>query len=629
MNKLITGRVAQHAFSATALAVLVACGGGGGAQRTSSAPPSATVNAQSYSVSTSNIELKTGNSQPVTIRALVKDAGNAAVPGVEVSFASTGGVLSAAKAVTDASGAAAVTLTAGDDQSNKVITVTSTVPGLGTQTTLVQLTGTTLSVGGPTGAVVGQSVNFVLTLKNSEGAVLAGNTVSAKVTGGSVNAVTAITNSSGQATFSVTPDGSSNQVQLAASALGASAIATLQVSTLSQSFTSPSADTTVPTGSGCQPLVYQSVGAGGTATFSINRGQLYSNSTCTTSLSPVQPVTLTAGSATVYAASPAPGPAIVQGSAGGGATSVPIRFIATVPASLLNQVSPSVVAAGQSATTQASVKDVGGNPVEGVTVYFSVPSGNGSVSPASAVTDSTGVATVSFTAGSSQSGQNSVIIQATAPIPNTSPVQSVNGQATATISNSANTISMGTDGKIYITPDNLYQLRYFATLSDSSGAPLANRNVTFSRRYINYGKGYYTFNGTDWVRQSYTNCLAEDSNGNGFLDQGEFDTNGNGRLDPDGDARLNPTATGGGSASAITVKTDSAGLAAIYIDYLPDHATWVGVELDAASTVDGVNTTANRTFTLSSPSSVLKDADNPPPFVVSPFGRATTCTNPN
>ncbi|MFN7834189.1 MAG: Ig-like domain-containing protein [Burkholderiaceae bacterium] len=283
--------------------------------------------------------MKTGSTEVVTLTVLVKDAGNAAVANAPVQFSATGGVLSAATATTDATGVARVTLSAGDDLTNKLLTVTTKVGTLAPVTSSINLIGTALSIGGPSGTVAGRATNYVITLKDAAGNPLPNKPITVSASGATVTPASGTTGSTGQLNISLQPN---------------SGVAT--------------------TSEGCQPVVFVGSSTSPTANFGVSRGKLYSNPSCTTELSASQTVNLTpsgaTASTTLYAASTAPGTAIITATSGGGSTSLNLRYVATVPASLVTQASPSVVAPGAGVTVQAIVKDVAGNPVEGKTVFF-------------------------------------------------------------------------------------------------------------------------------------------------------------------------------------------------------------------------------------------------------------------
>ena len=108
----------------------------------------------------------------------------------------------------------------------------------------------------------------------------------------------------------------------------------------------------------------------------------------------------------------------------------------------------------------------------------------------------------------------------------------------------------------------------------------------------------------------------------------EEDLNWNGSLD----ARKSDVAIKMVSSS----KTDANGLAIVQIEYGKDVATWVDFVITVtASGISG--TEARATYSglryglgnLSAPGDAFTDEFAAPAFAVSPYGRATQCTNPN
>jgi hypothetical protein len=115
-------------------------------------------------------------------------------------------------------------------------------------------------------------------------------------------------------------------------------------------------------------------------------------------------------------------------------------------------------------------------------------------------------------------------------------------------------------------------------------------------------------------------CLNEDKNRNGVLEAGDDDNN-DGKLSP-----RKPDVV----ISLLQSKTRADGTAVLQIEYAKDHALWV----DALITVSasGVAGSEGRDSRLVAPvpadsaSQISRDA---PAYVVSPYGIASVCTDPN
>ena len=119
-----------------------------------------------------------------------------------------------------------------------------------------------------------------------------------------------------------------------------------------------------------------------------------------------------------------------------------------------------------------------------------------------------------------------------------------------------------------------------------------------------------------------TVCVNEDVNRNGILNAGE-DTNGNGSLEPG----LPVIIIGSGSSATLT--TDSTGSAAFTLQYAENFAPWVATRITARASVGGTESSAGMNYFLAGSSDDFANQSVAPAGVVSPYGVATSCTNPN
>jgi hypothetical protein len=626
------------ALIATAALALNACGGHDGSYfagaGSGSTGGTTTQQVASVIALSSSPQMPSNNSQPVTITALVRDTNNVVVPNATVLFSTTSGVIAVTQATTDSNGQATATLSTPGDYSDRTITVTAAV-GNSHGTVPITVSGTTLTMAPQSGSgdiVQGSTATYLLTLLDSAGNGIANQAVSiSSANGNTLSSANLATDANGHATFAVT-GGVSGTDTLTASALGQTAQQSLVVSSTNFAMTAPATGALIPLNTNTTVSVTWTTSGtpqqNQAVTFTTTRGSFGGATSYSTT-------TNSAGVATATVSSTTAGAAIVTATGSGVTAQVAVTFIATTPNSLTLQASPDSIATGAQSTITAVVRDAQNNLVEGQTVDFQLTDvTGGTISQASAVTNTQGVAQTVYTASSTASGSNGVEVAAS--------VQSapaVAGDVYLTVGGQTVFLSLGTGAKISEN-DNMTQfIMPFSVMAvDARGNALANVpiSLTIHSSYPDdepgntlaaYFKGGWILNGTQWVQTStpgnmtvnpITPCLNEDTNKNGILDSGE-DINGNGRLDP-GDVA---------TASPGSVTTDSTGTAEFSVVYPEDHADWVRVTLTATATVNGTESSTRSIFILPILATYVTTTDSTPPGYTSPYGTATVCTNPN
>ena len=603
---------------------LVACGGGTNTL-TGSTVPKVTSTAASISLATSALQIASNSNVTGTpalattvtaptsaqISAVVVDKSNNAVAGATVVFAASSGVVSCSVSpcVTNASGVVQATLSSGTDLTNRSITVTATAGATaGTGTVTVDVVGTSLSVTGVNQLSLGASTTYSLQLLDSNGAGIAGAVSISSALGNTVP-TSVTTGANGKATFPVTASISGSD-RLTVSALGATASAALNVS--STNFTVSASAATATIGTDVTITVTSLNGGaavvGQTVTFSATRGTL-SAASATTDANGVASVTsqsLTAGGGLVTATA----------TAGGASAQATLTFLATTPTQIAVQASPAAVTTSGQSTITATLRDANNNLVANQPVNFSlVDVTGGTLAASQASTNSQGEATVVYTAGSTTSAAGGVTI--TAAVPGTSP--SVTGQTTLTVGGQTVFLSLGTGNTVSAPDAATYALQFAVLALDSQGAAVPNASVTAQVLPVNYVKGARQFFAT-WVTVPSTPaaCPNEDINFDGILQVGE-DFNGNNRLDPGNVASVTP----------VSGTTNAAGELLLTVTYPKDHAGYVTVELIVTTAVKGTQSTNTSTFLLPGAASDFSTATINPPGMVSPFGQAATCNDPN
>jgi len=617
---------------------------------------------QSIQVTTSQPQIPSNGSQAATITALVLDANNNTVSGATVAFTATSGGLTVTSGTTGADGTATATLTAANNPADRTITVTATLtsnPATKPATVPVQVTGTALSVSGPPSLVLGQTATYTASLVDSSGTGIANTAVAlTSKAGNKLSAASVSTGSTGQVTFTLQATVAGSDT-ITGTALGINATQALAVSAQSFQFTTPPSTAavtnvdlstpqtlTVNWTSGGAPVVGQPV------TFAASRGTLSASSANTDAN----------GNATVSIVSSTSGDATVTAAGLGVTTTADLDFIATLPAVIGLQASPATIATNGQSTITATVRDANNNLVQGQTVDFNTVHDitGGTLSVASSQTNSQGQAQTVYTASSTASSSNGVVLQGT--------VQgtAISGQATLTVGGQSVFLSLGTGNLIVQLPAGCsttgtvictqFGVPYSVIAVDAAGNPVSGTNITLTVKALTYSKGLYppvVAPATVWSQSVSATCPNEDGTSpvvsaqfNGILDPGEDGCwagntalnpikeglptpnpsgyacnqfgNGNGRLDPGGTAVTSPS----------TVTTDSTGTGSFLVIYPQDEANWVSVELTATTSVQGTASTASVDFTLPILATDLTTINVSPPGQYSPYGQASSCSDP-
>jgi hypothetical protein len=577
---------------------------------------------QTVTVETSLPQIPSDSSKSATITALVRDASNRAVSGAAVDFSATSGILTVTQGTTDATGAATATLSAADDPTNRNITVTVGI-GTSSATIVIPVVGTTLTVTGPASLVQNATGTYTVTLADSGKNPITKTSVTLVSTGNTVTPASILTDSSGTGSFQVKATKAGADT-VTATALGQSASQALSVSNQSFAFTTPTEGVLAPLNTPLAVTInWTSSGApvvGQTVAFSSTRG----------TLSAATAVTDASGNASVTVSATTAGPAIIAASATGVSAQRDVTFIATTPTQIDVQASPATIAIQGQSTITAIVRDAAGNLVDNQTVAFQLTDvTGGSLSVATVVTDTSGIAQTVYTASTTPSTSNGVTVKAT--VQGTALANS----ATLTVGGQTVFLSLGTGATIgENSAKTQFQMPWVVQAVDSGGNPVNNVTITLvihsaSRPYNAYYKGSYVVCGSVWQQYNGTapgactgepivGCLNEDVNLTGVYEAAE-DTNNNGKLDP-GDVAV---------ATPGTVITATDGSANFLVEYPEDHALWVQATLTATSTVQGTQDSTEATFILPMLASYLQATTADPPGFVSPYGVANSCTNPN
>lgn len=607
---------------------------------------------QTLTILASSPTMPSNNSAPVTISAIVQNASNQLVPGVAVLFqASSGAIASTATTAgatanpvvpagtTDINGMAQATLTTPGNPQNRFITVTVTA-GSSTSTVQIQVVGTQLAVSGPASLVLSAAGSYSVSLTDSGGAGISGQTVAlTSALGNTLTPGSVTTGSTGTAAFQMTGVNSGNDT---ITATWQGVTQTLAVSVSNQNFmiTAPTTNASINVTTTATPnsvpvtLSWTSSGVGqsGTVNLSTSRGTL-STSTMTVSNGTFTPASVTLSSTT---AGPATISATALNSSGQvvATTEIPVTFVASVPTTLAVQANPSTVPLQGQSTITATVTDANGNPVSGAQVDFGIndPTG-GNLSTGQATTVASGQASVIYTASTTTSTPGGVVITAVLD-----KYQSITSGTNLTVGGQAVSLKLGT-GLSITANTTQFILPYTVTAYDASGVGVSGVNVSFTVTSVAYATGSYSYGGTP--AQWNQNVAAPPTGGD------PLEVPGIGGCSPVSVYELNGVIQTGNqtllasqipsnwiytavpsSVAAISqspVTTAAGGSATINLTYTQNYATWVAVSLTATAIVQGTQNSTTATFWLPALDTDITEQSPPPPFVVSPFGTATSC----
>jgi adhesin/invasin len=564
------------------------------------------------------------SSSTLNIKVVAVDANNAVVPDAVINFSANGGVvLGAAALTTGANGAVSVLMTANsNDQNSRVSTVTARCGACtaAPATSQIQVVGASVALTGSTNPLVIGGATTLLTavVKDVSGTVLPGITVTFSVTDSNIlgiSTATVATNASGVGTVTVSGMGVGNasvNVTALGNAKSQSYVSGFAASALT--FTSPAANQIAPT-STAQAISVAAAGAS-SVTLSSSRGTFGNGLT-------TQVIPVSGGVASVMLTSSQGGTAIVSALDDLGRTSLLTIFFSppvsaankiilnasrtTVPLSQVNSQNSIVVTA--KAVSSNGTTD---QPVANVPVSFAMAGGPGAgefLTPAIAISNSSGVATATFFAGSAASIASGITITASTSSPAVTTPSSAS--LLVTIGGGALSVAVGRASLLGSSGDNtLYLQAYSAQVTDSGNNPVSGAVVTLRMQPFAFATG-------PACTPLRTYC-SEDKNGNGSLEAASEDgyrkeiginelsysvsacpSNGASTTVTGVtlDGLLTPQNSDGGSVPS-TVTTDANGIAAFTMTYLKSSAYWVVNRLTATVSSNGTESSNTSIFRL-------------------------------
>lgn len=574
----------------------------------------------------SSTQLASSGSDEIELIALVKDANNVLLEGVDVTFSGNADAsIQVTQGVTGADGLAKAILTTLNNPENRIIDVTART-GTFAETVKINVVGTGLSVNGPPSVILGSDAELTIFLSNSDGKGIANKAVQiSSQNGNQFSSSELVTDDEGQVTVNYTANNSGIDV-ITATALNISGEFNISVQQDQFSFTGV-ATADIPLGE-LQSLELtwlkeNSPLANGAVTLTTTRGTLSTGSVSTDA----------EGKASFQISSSNAGRAVIsaQGKDDSGNvvnTRTVVEFIATNVNNIILSASPnSIGPSGQKSTITAVLRDSDGNLVKGKTVNFNADDvSGGEISPASAVTDSNGLASTVYTS-LNVTKENGITISATEPD------SGIDATVNLTVADRAQFISIGTGNLIEAPDETSYLKKFTVFVTDANSNPVSNVELTITGTPVKYSellepnatpgdanynvirpafyKGYWSAfpNIEDfeyWVAVRTIGCANEDVDGDGIEDPNE-DVNGDNGLTP-----VNIISIDG------DVVTDENGQAIIELRYAKTFAAWGQVKITASTPVSGSESQASQFYTLSASAEDLRLDTTPPNS--NPFG---------
>ncbi|MDU0354677.1 Ig-like domain-containing protein [Paraglaciecola aquimarina] len=583
---------------------------------------SAQINQQPASLAlfASATQLASSGSDQIELLALVKNANNVLLEGIEVIFSADAAanlalVDGGSVSVTGKDGIARAFLSTLNNPENRRINVSASAKGLQqTETLEVQVVGSEININGAASLSLHDSTPITVHVVDSDGKGIAGQTVTMFAQNGLLSHVIGTTSGSGQFSVDYTARRAGNDT-IRATSLNATGSFQLVVQQDSFTFNSEPNSVIALADSAILSIKWlkdNMANVGGKVTLTTSRGTVLQS----------ESVTDENGLASFTVQSDNAGLAAMSATGWDSDTELvtattQVEFVAIEAASIMVDATPdSIAPSGQTSRVTAVVRDPNGNLVKGKGVNFVVHDVSGGfISPSEGITDRSGIAAVVFTSNA-VSSYEAVTVQATVI-----DTPQVMGVATLTVGDRAFDISIGTGRLLEVAGQSSYAKEFTVFVTDPDSNPVANAAMSFSAppvKFIDggiYKKGSWLWDELDeiWYQNIAVSCANEDINGNGILDEGE-DTNQDGLLTPGNVVSIPPNTV-----------TDSNGQTLVNILYAKQFGGWAEVEVTVKAQSAGSESAESQSFLLPIAVADLTVEGSSPPN--SPYGVGPNCTD--
>jgi hypothetical protein len=578
------------------------------------------------------LALGSGKTDRIELSALVRDKNNILMKNVKVQFSvNNQGSLRVESDQTGVDGVAKAYLSSSNDFSLRELVVTAAAGSENKTAQLaIQVTGTGIDGIVPTAVVLNSTAELIFTLIDADGKGIAGVplTLTSSLGNQFSNAapVTDVTSGAVKVNYTAVKSDTAGDL-VTVSALGVTKSFRIAISPDVFNFT----ETTplvleIPLNTPqLLSVLWQTAGVpkdAGAVQFASSRGAVATSiAGLTANNSVANTQTASNGQASVYLQAQYAGLATLKAVANTISAQRIVEFVATTPSASKGievQALPAQISAGEKSTIQAVLRDALNNPIKNKTVVFSLVNGaGGSLSPVTAITNSQGVATTTFTADVVTPGSGtpatSTGIAIKAALVND---ENIKGTGNVAVGRKTLFFRFGTGNTLEKREQTIYAQQFAIIVTDASGNPVPNQLLNVAVFPKKYSKGFWvktpigqTFKSWKPIRstESAGDCGSEDVNRNGVLDAGE-DTNSDGVLTPGNIASVQQT---------VTANQD--GIAFFNLVYPRDYAGWLDVDITVSGQAAGTENISTRTFGLAALGEDTNKEDLEPP--ANPFGR--------
>ena len=570
----------------------------------------------------SSTQLASSGADEIELIALVKDANNVLLEGIDVTFSADAGASlqlenGGSVAVTGVDGIARATLSTQNNQENRTIEVTASTATF-SQILEVQVVGTQININGSSSAILNDPVPLTISVVDSDGNGIANKTVTLSATNGQLSDTSPITSVEGQITvnYSSAVAGKDTVVAIALNSQSEFSIAVQEddFSFVDASVDNEAVEVELNTATELivQWLKNGTAFANGTVTLTSSRGRVAVATDITDSEGNVafSIQSDNAGFASITATG-----LDAEGNEVNARTLV--EFVATVADNIIVDGTPDSVAPnGQTSTITSVLRDPNGNLVKGKVINFVVDDvSGGTISPNQATTNRSGIASTVYTSNAVSSFEAVKVYATVADTP------SVSNFTSLTVGDRAFDISIGTGRLIEAPEQSSYSKEFSVFVTDPDSNPVPNAQMTFSAPPVKFSdggvfrKGFWSYDEDNdiWLQVITATCPNEDVDGNGILDEGE-DSNQDGLLTPGNVVTIPSTST-----------TDENGQTLINILYAKQFGAWVDIDISVNAESAGSESSESQEFSLPVAAADLVDDASPPPN--SPYGISSNCND--